>query len=294
MRVDFLKKNNDSITRCAIFMSGSGTNAVKLLEYIQQHNIVSWKVVCIVSDRPETSSAREIASKYGIDIVEHPIGSFYRAHGLDKVSIATKRGMEVREMWTDELRKKLAAYKIDFAVFAGFVPLTNIVNDFPCLNVHPGDLTLENSDGTRLLTGLHHIPVETAIMRGHTSLRSSVILVQSVTQGGSETDTGFILGISQSVPMTISEEQRNKIETAYAERKGKKRSDYGRDELAVLAEKYQNILKEHGDWIVLPQTVADFAEGRFSADCKGQLMRDGIKIKTCIYSKDSEPEIIRV
>lgn len=95
------------------------------------------------------------------------------------------------------LRELVLPWKIDFGVLAGFVPLCNITADLPCLNVHPGDLTVE-TDGRRILAGLHFKPVETAILAGHPALRSSVILAQPFEGSGeAEMDSGPVLGVSR-------------------------------------------------------------------------------------------------
>ena len=141
--VNVFLKDSSKRPSAAIFLSGSGTNAEKLLEH--SHRLgsrSSWRPALIVTDRPRTSRAREIAEKYSLPLLEHGILEFYRAHGLEKVTLATPEACRVRELWTDELRAKIAPHRIDFGLLAGFVPLTNIVGDFPCLNVHPGDLTV--------------------------------------------------------------------------------------------------------------------------------------------------------
>ena len=285
----FLKKNFSDVPACAIFMSGVGTNAEKLLEFIHNNKITSFKTACLVTDRPKTSAAKRIAAKYGITPVEHDIVDFYKANGLDSLSIATEKGMAVREKWTQALREKLAPFNITFGVFAGFVPLTNIADDFPCLNVHPGDLTLENEKGQRILAGLHLLPLEKAIILGHKSVRSSVIVVQTVTKGGKEVDTGPVLGVSEPMMLNITDDEREYLTRIHDARKGKKRSEYRGDALEIKAEEYQNSLKEHGDWIVLPRVVKDFAEGAFAISGDGKLTRHGTLIKTCEYPEYGNP-----
>ena len=47
----------------------------------------------------------------------------------------------------------VATFLVSLGILAGFVPLTNLTSDFPCLNVHPADLTVTAPDGRRLLAG---------------------------------------------------------------------------------------------------------------------------------------------
>ena len=152
-----LNEKRNNVKYAAIFLSGSGTNAIALLRDIQNDPASPWRASVLVTDKPETSRAREIAREFSLPLVEHDIDAFYKAEGLDKVTIRTEEGMRIREKWTDVLREKLKGYTIDFGIHAGFTTLCNITNDYPCLNIHPGDLTvIEN--GIPLFAGLHIVP----------------------------------------------------------------------------------------------------------------------------------------
>ena len=96
--------DGDSVPSAIIFMSGSGTNAEKLLESQECGKL--WKCSAIVTDRTKGCRAKEIAERFNVPYVLHDIFEFYKAHGLETISIASERGMEVRELWTDALREK--------------------------------------------------------------------------------------------------------------------------------------------------------------------------------------------
>ena len=170
------------------------------MKYWRENNSTNWSPAVIVTDTPQKSRAAEISQLNNIPLIEHDIRAFYKANCLNRISILTPEGQAVREKWTNKLREMLIPYNIDFGILAGFVPLTNITSDFPCLNIHPGDLTVEQN-GKRLLVGLHTIPIELAIINGFSSLRSSVIIAQTYTGRGGEMDSGPILGISPEVPI---------------------------------------------------------------------------------------------
>ena len=133
--------------RIAVFMSGSGTNAEALLEYERRGEPVAFETVLIVTDAPETSRARVLAGRCGLPLAELDIRAFYRERGETAIALTTPRRRRLREEWTEALRALVAPYRIDFAVLAGFVPLCNITRAYPCLNVHPGDLTVEETAG---------------------------------------------------------------------------------------------------------------------------------------------------
>ena len=278
-----------------IFLSGSGTNAEHVLEYLSKLEDCPVLVKALVTDAPETSRAKELGQKFNIPVVSSDIRKFYEACGESRVSIMTPRGQEVRQQWTDDLRKKIAKYEFDFAIFAGFVPLTNLTQDFPCLNVHPGDLTYL-SNGRRVLVGLHTVPIERAILCGLKYMRSSVIVAQTYTGRGGEMDSGPILGISGEVQIdfqgydvdTLLQDQRKRPSV-------RPKGGYG-DALETVAKVNQSMLKEHGDWVVLPKVVVDYADGRFALDDDGGLYyRIGEKwrrVETVIYHENGQKEPI--
>ena len=145
-----LKDGNKA--KVAIFVSGSGTNAEKILEDWQANKQDrNYAPVCVVTDRPERCRAAELAKENGLGFITLDIFEFYKSHGLKTTSLATDEGRDVRAKWTTALYEKLKSYDLDFGVFAGFIPLCSITDYFPCLNVHPGDLTVCNEKGERVL-----------------------------------------------------------------------------------------------------------------------------------------------
>lgn len=263
---EFLPLNRSA--RVAVFLSGSGTNAEKLLEFRAACPACRFDIVLLVTDRPQESRAAELAERFKLPLAALDIREFYRRHGLESTSLATERGREVRERWTGELRRRIAGYAIDFAVLAGFVPLTNLTGDFPCLNVHPGDLTVVGGDGRRLLVGLHAIPVEKAILAGAASLRSSVILALPYREDGhaADMDNGPLLGISAPVPVELGGYSLDALRAMAASRPARRPKGGFRDGLSEVAARNLQHLKEAGDWTILPRVTADFAAGRFGTD----------------------------
>ena len=245
----------------AIFLSGGGSNAEKLL--CDRQVMECTNPVVLVTDAPEKSRARLIGEKYDLPVVEFSIREFYRSHGLQTTSLATEKGREVRELWTNELRKKLAPYKINFGVLAGFEPLSNITDDFPCLNVHPGDLSVVDANGDRCYVGLHSRPVESAMLAGEKTLRASVIIALSFTDAGKDMDNGLLLGISQPMDIDFGGLTLDDLKKIKSLRSGKKPAGGWKDELENLALRSQEQLKYCGDHIILPLTVRDFANRCF-------------------------------
>ena len=256
----------------AIFLSGSGSNAERILALWQEKGEdAGFRVGALVTDNPEGSRTRELARQFGVPLVENDIRAFYRERGETRVSIATPAGRTLREAWTEAVRAALRPFQPDFGVLAGFVPLTNLTGDFPCLNVHPGDLTYLK-DGRRHLVGLHTVPVERAILEGLDSLRSSVIVAQPYTGAGDNMDSGPILGISEEVPIDLGETPLDRLAAVAARRPPRRPPGGYGDELESIAQRHLEALKRGGDWVVFPPVVADFARGRFALDDKGALL----------------------
>ena len=269
-KLNFFLKEKASGQNAAIFMSGSGTNAEKVLEHVFKRDKKAWNPSAIVTDAPKKSRASEIALKYNIPLIEHDIKQFYKARGEKRISLFTETGRKIRQEWTDELRKKLFPFQLDFGILAGFIPLTNITADFPCLNVHPGDLTVEQ-EGKRLLVGLHTLPIETAIINGRNELRSSVIIAQKYTGKGGEMDTGPILGISTPVQIDYMGFSLSELKIVAGKRAVQRPFGGYKDILENVAKHNQECLKREGDWIVLPRAVNDFALNNFAVDEAGKL-----------------------
>lgn len=245
-------------------MSGSGSNAEKVLDF-QKKTSAKWLPAVIITDAPERSRAAEIAKNYDLPLVALSIREFYRQHGENKISLASENGRRIRELWTDSLREKIAPFDIDFGILAGFMPLSNITGDFPCLNVHPGDLTVERN-GQRIFVGLHAIPTELAIINDFKTIRSSVIIAQPYTGKGGEMDSGPILGISPQLELDLQGFTHAELLDTYNKRPAKKPLGGWKDALSKIASANQERLKEKGDWIVFPQVVNDFASEKFAIE----------------------------
>ena len=257
-------RSDGKIPHGAIFMSGSGSNAEKVLDF-QKKTSAKWLPAVIITDDPERSRAAEIAKNYNLPLVALNIREFYRQHGEDKISLVSENGRRVRELWTNALREKIASFDIDFGILAGFMPLSNITGDFPCLNVHPGDLTVERN-GQRIFVGLHAIPTELAIINNFKTIRSSVIIAQPYTGKGGEMDSGPILGISPELKLDLQGFTHAELLDIYNKRPAKKPLGGWKDTLSKIASANQESLKENGDWIVFPQVVNDFASEKFAIE----------------------------
>ena len=87
----------DSPMRVAGFMSGSGTNLVKILEkqaeFATMPGGAPYEVVVVLTDNPAGNAAR-IAERYGLDCIEEDILAFYRSKGH-----ATKKDLSLDDFF---------------------------------------------------------------------------------------------------------------------------------------------------------------------------------------------------
>ena len=269
-------------TKIAIFLSGNGTNAEKILEFwFKDKENCSFEPSLLICDRQ--CNAKKLSQQYNITLIEHNIFDFYQQHKLDSISLITDAGQTVRHLWTEELIKKLQPYEISFGVFAGFIPLSNITDVFPCLNIHPGDLSYQK-DNKRKLIGLHKKPIYATILEKLPYMSSSVIVADKFQDKGQGMDEGVILGISPKVPIDYLKEKPE-----FYQNKSYK-------ELHNFLEHNLNKLKENGDWVVFPRVVDEFAQQKFMLNDKKELFyklshSNFIPIEYIIYDKQ-EREII--
>jgi uncharacterized protein (DUF2062 family)/folate-dependent phosphoribosylglycinamide formyltransferase PurN len=264
IREIFPRKTDSDPVRVAICMSGTGSNAEVILKRNTRSGC-NYKAAVIFTDAPDSSRALELGEKYHVPVESFDIKKFYADNGEDSIALNSDRRRQLRDQWSGKVWELLEKYHCAFAIFAGFVPLTNLAEKLPCLNVHPGDLTV-TEDGERIYAGLHYAPVERAICNGEKYLRSSVILVQGFA-GKGDVDAGPILGISAPVKVDragFSVEELSSIKNA----RSKGAAD---DELRSIAKNAIETLKIHGDHVVLPQVVEFFAAGRYGCDENGSL-----------------------
>ena len=240
--------------RVAGFISGSGTNIVKLIEREKalraKESVPPYEIIFIFSDRSDGSCFGEsIACDTGIPYFSYDIRTFHRLRGLER-TVATPEGLAARHDYDKVAAAMLKAFDIDVIALGGYMSYLTLDR---CINVHPADLSILDSRGKRKYVGDR--AVVDAIVSGEAYLRSSTIW----TDRG--VDTGPLLMLSDPVKVELPEP----LDTLIGD-KGK---------LLQVAEEHQQRLKEQGDWVIFPETVEMIARGRFALDEQGQVYADG-------------------
>jgi len=240
--------------RVAGFMSGSGTNLVRLLEHQErlreEEGRPVFEVAFIFSDRSDGLSAGErIAYDWAIPHVSYDIRRFHRQKSAPR-TVRTPAGIALRREYDRFARALVQAQKIDLIALGGYMSFTTLA---PCVNVHPADLSLRAADGSRRYVG--DDAVFEAIRAGEKELRASTILTDLGV------DTGPLLMVSGPVAVDLPAPLEEL------------RGDEAR--LRKAAGEHQERLKEKGDWVVFPRTVEAIARGRFAFDRAGTVLFDG-------------------
>lgn len=247
----------DKPMQIAGFMSGSGTNLIKIIEWVKQLEVKKGKspyeVVLIFTDN-KNSNAGLISEKFNIPLETFDILDFYRSKGY-----SDKKDLSLRGEFDSGIVKILRKYDIDLIALAGYMsivthPLLDAFNG-RIINVHPADLSVKTGN-KRKYTGGH--AVRDAILAGEKKLRSTTHIVRD------KVDYGEILLISEEIYVNIPEKLllKDLIKT-------EKNSL-----LQEIVKQHQNRLKEHGDWKIFPLTLQYIAEGRFTIDTEGNVYFD--------------------
>jgi len=236
------------VMRVAGFMSGSGTNLVRILEYertLEQEGGCPFRVVVIFSDS-RNSNAVKIGADFDLPVVIRDITSYYRVRGRKKKDLTIRPGFDEATL------RALQPWKISVVAFAGYMSFVSpiLTTTYVGVNVHPADLSIEEH-GRRKYVGDH--AVRDAILAGEKSILSTTHLVSD------EVDGGRLLMISRPVQVRVPPG-----------------ADLGDPALLARVEsENQDRLKEAGDWVIFPQTLHLMAEGRYTVGEQGRLFLDG-------------------
>ena len=163
--------------RVAILMSGTGSNARKILE--QRHRYPNFQFAAIATDRP-LPHAYAMAREFGL--AHTLVVQWGNVHPKPKP-------------FFDELTLHFRRMCIDFLIYAGFLRVTpkDFLTEFPGINIHPADLTILNDDGLPKYRGMN--VVSSALNAGETYIASTIHVVEEAVDGG------LVLAVSKHIPL---------------------------------------------------------------------------------------------
>lgn len=250
----FDPKLSERPMRVAAFMSGSGSNIMKLIEREKELKAAEgtspFEVVFIFSDRSDGKCAGEkIALDNGLPYFSYDIRAFHRFRSL-KRSVLAPEGMAARKAYDGMAKKLVQAFKVDVIALGGYMSYITLNR---CVNVHPADLSISSPDGKRTYVGDN--AVYDAILAGEASIRSSTLWTDEGV------DSGPLLMVSDPL----------KIELPDAVDSLKK----NREKFLEVVDEHQERLKEIGDWKIFPLSIEMIARGRFALDEDNRVFVDG-------------------
>jgi folate-dependent phosphoribosylglycinamide formyltransferase PurN len=160
--------------KVAGFMSGSGTNILRLLELQKtieaKEGDSPFQVLFLFSDRSDGACAGEkIALEAGIPYFSYDVRAFHRLRGK-KRSVLSEEGLRARKEFDEVAGTLVKAFDIDVIALGGYMSFITLGR---CVNVHPADLSLLDPEGKRKYVGDH--AVLDAIASGEKELRSSTL-----------------------------------------------------------------------------------------------------------------------
>jgi folate-dependent phosphoribosylglycinamide formyltransferase PurN len=240
--------------RVAAYMSGSGTNIIKLLDREKmlkdKEGSSPFQVIFIFSDRSDGACRGEkIACENGIPYFSYDIRTFHKKKGVKRTAL-TLEGLAARKEFDKTAAILNKAFDIDIIALGGYMSYITLDR---CINVHPADLSVVDSEGKRLYVGDN--AVLDAIIAGEKTLRSSTLLTDKGV------DTGPLLMVSDPLDVILPEPLDSLKK--YPER------------LKEIAAQNQERLKQVGDWEIFPLTIEMIARGRFALDENNKVYVDG-------------------
>ena len=182
--------------RVAAFMSGSGTNILKLIEREKAlragEALSPFEVIFIFSDRSDGACAGErIALDNGLPYFSYDSRAFHRLRSL-KRTVLTPEGMAARKEYDRVAKQLVDAFEIDVIALGGYMSYITLSR---CMNVHPADLSICLPDGRRKYVGDN--AVRDAIAAGESTLRASTLWTDEGV------DTGPLLMISEALSVEL-------------------------------------------------------------------------------------------
>ena len=240
--------------RVAAFMSGSGTNIMKLIEREKRlksrEGSSPFEVIFILSDRSDGACAGEkIALENAIPYFSYDIRTFHQIRSLTR-NVNTPEGLEARKEYDRVAKRLVETFNIDVIALGGYMSYTTLNR---CVNVHPADLSVCLSNGRRKYVGDN--AVYDAISAGENILRASTLWTDEGV------DTGPLLMVSEPLPVELPDPLESLIKD--------------KAKFLEVVDEHQERLKVVGDWKIFPLTIEMISRGRFALDEKKRVYVDG-------------------
>ena len=286
----------------AILMSGTGSNARKLLEYAPpDRGEPAYQIRVIVTDNPD-SNYRRIAEDHGVAAELNDIYGFFAVsrpeQGLEAADRAKLKDPAGRERFDRLTRDILNRYGVQLVALAGYdwVIAPFLCEEYVVVNVHPGDLRVRDARGRRRYIGLGWVPTAKAILAGERTVHSTTHLVTAELDGGpiARVSQGVRIDLPPGVaPGNILPGDVCLGDVIRAVRSGDD-PQLASSLLVTHAGAVQERLKELGDWVEFPRTLDQVAAlmraGRLTRGEGGRLLLDGALVGDLFLQAETTPD----
>ncbi|MCP4692623.1 MAG: formyl transferase, partial [Desulfobacterales bacterium] len=168
-----------------------------------------------------------IACENGLPYFSYDTRTFHRLRSL-KRTVRTPEGMAARREYDGVAARLVEAFEINVIALGGYMSYMTLGR---CVNVHPADLSIRTSDGTRKYVGDN--AVRDAIAAGEKTLRASTLWTDEGV------DTGPLLMVSRAIPVELPEP----LDVLTG----------NQETFLKTVEEHQERLKEAGDWKIFPR-----------------------------------------
>lgn len=238
--------------------SGHGTNLEMLLKAQKNSSTPSFRIRAVFANRQ--CRMLEIGKSEKIPVLYHSFVKFCQKNKENHPDHETTRhqyDQEVYEMIEECSHQH--GFNVDMILLAGYMRLVTrtLLQKYPnkFLNIHPADLTVLNSNGTRSYIGLN--TVYQALSAGEPSTRSSILLVNETVDGGPLLVSGPKVKYEGEYPIT--------------------------EELAHIHQEKQKI---QSDGPACLKALTLISQGKMGLDEQGHVYVDGIKQSASGYDMD--------
>ncbi|MBI2137424.1 5-formyltetrahydrofolate cyclo-ligase [Candidatus Woesearchaeota archaeon] len=242
--------------KAAIFMSGGGTNAKKIIA--EQRKSGRFRTAMIFTDTT-ASKAKEIAEENSIPYYCNDIKEYYRQKGY-----TDRKNMEARKEYDRQTAQLLKKHGIELVALCGYMSIVTeeIYEKFLTINIHPADLRMLNEKGKRIYAGCMGAEcIRKVIENEGEEARATTHIVTG------EVDGGAILLVTKPVGIEVSQDEMQD------EKKLKK-----------ISEDYHEKLKKE-EWKTYPETIRRLAEGRLWIEEEENFVIDMTEEKALLREK---------
>lgn len=168
--------HGDGPLRVVVLFSG-GASGFRYLNGYDPHYGDRYEIVGAFTDDPDTSGIAHLQDAR-VPVEVNDIEAFYADRD------GSPGDLEARSAFDERTKDHIAGFDADLLLLSGYMWIVTrpLLDAYPVINVHPGDLTITDDAGDPIYAGM--TPVRDAIEAGETATRSCVHFVTADVDEG--------------------------------------------------------------------------------------------------------------